>query len=351
MQFDSLLAFLNGLNASVFVIDDRRQILLVNDVGRAIFGESLVGADFVQAVRNPKCLKAIAEVLDGEKTAQTIIRIQNPVRMTIKVVVTRWDARDADALGGDPSAIISLENVSHIYEAEQMRSAFVANVSHELRSPLTTLNGFIETLKGPAKHDEAARERFLSIMETEAQRMNRLIGDLLSLSKVEADAHVRPSEMVDLRSLALQVKKLLEPQAQKENTTIDLTIPDDLDTVVPGDSDQLQQVLINLVENALKYSGRNAQVTVAIHDRKQAMGTRGPAVQIDVTDTGPGIEAEHIARLTERFYRVDKGRSREKGGTGLGLAIVKHIILRHRGKLRISSEVGTGSTFTVLLPR
>lgn len=351
MQFDTLLPFVNGLTASVFVVDADRRVLLANDAARALFGAGLVGVDFVQAVRNPKCLEAIASVLGGEKRSEIVMTMQNPVRTTYKVSVSRLDFSQARPGENEPRAIISLEDVSHIYEAEQMRSEFVANVSHELRSPLTSLNGFIETLKGPAKDDPEARQRFLSIMENEAQRMNRLIGDLLSLSKVEADVHIRPDSTADLRALAEQVVTLLGPLAKREDVQLTLKIPDTMDTVIPGDSDQLQQVLINLTENGIKYGGKGGHVYVELSDRQLAVGARARSVQIDVTDAGPGFEAEHIPRLTERFYRVDKGRSREKGGTGLGLAIVKHIVARHRGRLRINSQVGQGSHFSVVLPR
>ena len=232
-----------------------------------------------------------------------------------------------------------------------MRSEFVANVSHELRSPLTALNGFIETLKGAARDDEEARERFLDIMEREANRMNRLIGDLLSLSKVEADARIRPQEQIDLTLVIKQAITVLEPLAQRENIELRLSIADDFKNLISGDPDQLQQVFVNLVENAIKYGKAGGVVTIAITGKDRAAGVRGPAIQVDISDQGAGIKSEHIPRLTERFYRVDKGRSREKGGTGLGLAIVKHILARHRGRLNVTSEPGKGSTFTVVLPR
>ncbi len=351
MKFDNLLPFLNGLKASIFVVDGQRHVLLVNDAGHELFGGGLVGVDFAQAIRNPKCLRAIGRVLDGKKKSEEIITLQNPVQTTYKVSVTRLGSRQSGGEENQPRAIISLEDVSHIHQAEQMRSAFVANVSHELRSPLTSLNGFIETLKGPAKDDEEARARFLTIMEREAHRMNRLISDLLSLSKVEADAHIRPQDIVDLRSLIQQILTNLEPVAKKDNVVLELQIPDEINMLVPGDGDQLQQVLTNLVENAIKYGGRGGRVTIEFSDQQQMLALKAPALRIDVSDTGSGIKAEHIPRLTERFYRVDKGRSREKGGTGLGLAIVKHIVARHRGRMQITSEIGKGSTFTVLLPR
>ncbi len=351
MQLKLLLPVLNGLTASVFVIDTERQVLLVNDAAIALFGSGLIGVDFVQAVRNPHCLKAISKVLEGRKKAQLVITLHKPVRTTYQVTVTRLGSKVFTAENSQPRAVISLENISHIFEAEQMRSEFVANVSHELRSPLTALNGFIETLKGAAKDDEIARERFLGIMEREARRMDRLIGDLLSLSKVEADAHIRPDEQVEILAVIKQVLSVLEPLAKKENVDVRLDIPDGIGKLVPGEADQLQQVFVNLLENAIKYGGSGGLVTIAVCEKDSTAGVPGPALQIDIIDHGAGIKSEHIPRLTERFYRVDKGRSRAKGGTGLGLAIVKHILARHRGRLQVTSETGKGSTFTVYLPR
>jgi two-component system phosphate regulon sensor histidine kinase PhoR len=348
---ENLLAILNGLAACVFVIDADRQVLLVNDAGRALFGDGLVGVDFVQAVRNPACLGVVNKVLEGRKKANTVITLQNPVRTTYQVTVSRLNLDENFGVNGTAKAAISLENISHIYEAEQMRSEFVANVSHELRSPLTALNGFIETLKGAARDDAVARERFLEIMEFEAKRMNRLIGDLLSLSKVQADEHVRPEGKVDIIAIINQVVAVVEPLAKQENVFIKLEIAPDCKARVIGDEDQLQQVFLNLVENAIKYGGGGGEVAILASSKDRALGIRGPAVCVEVVDQGAGIEPQHLPRLTERFYRVDKGRSREKGGTGLGLAIVKHILARHRGRLQVKSEPGTGSTFTVLLPR
>ncbi len=351
MQLKLLLPVLDGLTASVFVLDAERRVLLVNEAGKALFGSALIGADFVQTVRNPQCLKAISKVLEGAKKAELVITLRKPVRTTYQVTVTRLGSKEFSAEKDQPRAVISLENISHVFEAEQMRSEFVANVSHELRSPLTALNGFIETLKGAAKDDNIARERFLGIMEREAKRMNRLIGDLLSLSKVEADAHIRPEQQVEILTVIKQVLSVLEPLAKKECVDVQLNIPAGIEEMVPGDVDQLQQVFVNLLENAIKYGGSGGLITIAVSEKDSTAGVPGPVIQVDIIDRGAGIKSEHIPRLTERFYRVDKGRSREKGGTGLGLAIVKHILARHRGRLNVTSEIGKGSTFTVCLPR
>ena len=248
-----------------------------------------------------------------------------------------------------PAVILSLRDVSHIEEAERMRSDFVANVSHELRSPLTALSGFIETLKGPASNDDEARERFLDIMEREAARMERLIDDLLSLSKIEVNRNVRPRESIDLTAIMHDVRDIISLKVARNKADITYKFVDD-PVPVQGDADQLVQIIQNLIENALKYAGE-APIYVEQTLLENAPGVLGKAVRIDIKDNGGGIAPEHLPRLTERFYRVDIGRSRGAGGTGLGLAIVKHIVNRHRGRLEIKSKLGEGSTFSVVLPR
>lgn len=228
--------------------------------------------------------------------------------------------------------------------AGAMRRDFVANVSHELRTPLTALMGFIETLKHAARDDPKARDMFLGIMEAEAGRMNRLVRDLLQLSRVEAEERVRPREAVELRGLLEGVISSLRGVAERTGDRVELT---GAAVTVPGDADQLTQVFTNLVENALKYGAAGQVVRVSLSAEETV---RGPAVRVEVADEGEGIDPVHLPRLTERFYRVDTHRSREMGGTGLGLAIVKHIVSRHRGWLRIESEKGRGSRFQVVLP-
>lgn len=230
-----------------------------------------------------------------------------------------------------------------------MRRDFVTNVSHELRTPLTALLGFVETLRGAAKDDPVARDRFLLIMEREAGRMSRLVADLLSLSRVEEDERVRPMAPVDIPAMLEAVIATLEPVIARNGVTIALNLPQET-VVVPGDPGQLRQVFINLIENAIKYGGRDKTVTITLTAPAPEPSLRSDGVSVAMRDEGEGIAAHHIPRLTERFYRVDSHRSREVGGTGLGLAIVKHIVNRHRGRLRIESEPGRGSCFTVVLP-
>lgn len=244
---------------------------------------------------------------------------------------------------------MSFEDITPMEQAGQMRRDFVANVSHELRTPLTALLGFIETLQGPARNDVKAQERFLGIMGAEAERMNRLVSDLLSLSRVEADERVRPIDPVNLSTILQQTRHSLAQLAEDAGIEMSLHLSENSVTV-PGDSDQLRQVLTNLVENAIKYSGRGTCVRITLGTPAYENRLRGQGVRIEVSDNGPGIDAVHLPRLTERFYRVDSHRSRELGGTGLGLAIVKHIVNRHRGRLQVESQQGKGTMFTVILP-
>ncbi|MGI4799713.1 MAG: sensor histidine kinase, partial [Janthinobacterium lividum] len=229
---------------------------------------------------------------------------------------------------------------------ERMRADFVANASHELRTPLASLIGFIETLRGPAADDPDAQHRFLGIMAEQGQRMNRLIDDLLSLSRIELTEHVAPSGLVDLAALTETIGAGLAPLFTARDVTLDSRIEPRLPRIV-GDRDQLGQVLQNLLENALKY-GRDGG---SIHVDARLVARAGiDGIAVGVRDEGDGISALHIPRLTERFYRVNTRRSRAVGGTGLGLAIVKHIVNRHRGHLRIESTEGEGTTVTVWVP-
>lgn len=253
-------------------------------------------------------------------------------------------------IGDQPGVMACFQDVTHVEQAGEIRREFVANVSHELKTPLTALMGFIETLKGPAKDDTAARERFLDIMAAEAHRMNRLVGDLLSLSRVEEDARMRPREPVEVGEVVATVVRNLDDVAKNRGHSVQFE-KSETAINVPADRDQLMQVFTNLVENAVKYGGDDGRVTISITDVDRDFTLRKPAVRITVTDEGPGIDPVHIPRLTERFYRIDSHRSREMGGTGLGLAIVKHIVARHRGRMKIESEIGKGSSFTIILPK
>ena len=330
---------------AVFILDKDRQILFANQAAEKQFGDELVGQSFVRIIRHPECLSAIEEVLQGADRRACTISLEKSYRIIFEVSVV-----DLGKFNDDLSRIVvSLLDISHVYQAEQMRSDFVANVSHELRSPLTSLSGFIETLQGSARNDPTAQERFLNLMQQEAQRMVRLLSDLLSLSKVEANQRVRPDGEADIVSVLKRIMKTLSEQAEKERKTFVFKSEND-HLSIPGSDDELTQVFQNLIENSIKYAAHNTAIEISVKEHESAIGITGNAVSITVSDHGDGIPRQHLPRLTERFYRVDTHRSRDKGGTGLGLAIVKHIVGRHRGRMQIDSEIGEGSSFKVFLP-
>jgi len=254
------------------------------------------------------------------------------------------------AAGGDRRSdilLMTFNDLTPLRRVEEMRADFVANASHELRTPLAALLGFIETLQGPAKDDSAAREKFLAIMQGQATRMARLIDDLLSLSRIELNAHLRPNTLVDLAPIVRQVADGLQMLARDRDVVIKVAAsPEPL--VVLGDRDELIRALENLVENALKYGAAGKRVDITLG--RGQMPTNAPEARITVRDYGPGIAPEHLPRLTERFYRVDVADSRAQGGTGLGLALVKHVLNRHGGRVSIASTPGTGASFTMHVP-
>jgi two-component system phosphate regulon sensor histidine kinase PhoR len=344
MTGEGLSTLLDAIPLPAVLIGRGERILAANDQARALLGQLIVGRHFITALRQPPVLDAIENTLrDGTRRTTRYLGSDGAQDTSFVVTVSRVETDTASG------ALVCFEDITHLEQAGQMRRDFVANVSHELRTPLTALMGFIETLQGPAKGDARATERFLGVMLSEAQRMERLVRDLLSLSRVEADERVRPTDRVDLGKCLSGVGHSLRPVAEAAEVRLALDLPQ-TPVIVPGDLDQLTQVATNLIENAIKYGGKGKTVHVGLATDANALSLRGPAAIITVRDEGPGIDAVHIPRLTERFYRIDSHRSREMGGTGLGLAIVKHIVNRHRGRLRIDSELGQGAEFRVILP-
>jgi two-component system phosphate regulon sensor histidine kinase PhoR len=249
-------------------------------------------------------------------------------------------------VGGAGEVVVAIEDQTEARRAGELHRDFVANASHELKTPLAAVSGIIETLLGHARDDPAATTRFLGMLATQADRMTRLVEDLLSLNRIELNARVAPREPQDLSDVLAEAVETLRPNAEQAGVRLEY-LPPDGRPQVRGDRNELSQLFGNLIENAIKYGGSGAEVRVAAVPRS----ADAPAhLGIAVSDTGPGIARHHIPRLTERFYRVSVRRSREKGGTGLGLAIVKHILNRHRGRLEIESRLGEGSRFTVWLP-
>ncbi len=321
------------------------RIVALNDALAALFGAEIRARHYVTAFRQPSLLDRIEVALaDGTATTGTYVGRQAGRDTTHEVTIS-----PLGAAGDRSGALVVFEDRTHLAEAGERRSEFVANVSHELRTPLTAIVGFIETMRGPARDDREARDRFLAIMDREARRMTRLVDDLLSLSRIEDVERMRPLDAVDVAALVQGAAAGLGPQAELRGVTIGVSGCERA-VFAPGDADQLTQVFANLIENAIKYGRENGQVRVGLEHLDTAAVLTGAGLRVSVRDDGEGIDTRHLGRLTERFYRVDSHRSRGMGGTGLGLAIVKHIVNRHRGRLRIESEPGAGSTFTVYLP-
>ena len=338
-------AIVEQLPDPLIVLGADRSIRRTNAAARTAFG-----ADINAVLRNPGLRAAIDRALAspgiaGPHTAALTLPV--PVLRDVHAMVIPMDPPLSD--GGQ--AVVLLSDRTRERALERMRADFVANASHELRTPLASMIGFIDTLLGPAADDPPAQRRFLGIMAEQGARMNRLIDDLLSLSRIELVEHQAPSQTIDLGPLLTNSAASFEPKLAERSVTLELKLHPELKPVV-GDADQLSQVAQNLIDNAIKYGREGGTVTVQA--APVPAGTRFPSrpgMLLTVTDQGAGIAREHLPRLTERFYRVDKGRSRNVGGTGLGLAIVKHIVNRHRGQLRIDSEAGVGTTISIWLPQ
>lgn len=335
---------LDALPDPILGLDEARAVVLVN----AAAHKALAEPDLPALLRHPALVEALRRS-ESEGSVQTAqIELSVPLPRSFEAQVIPLALADSAM-----RTLVLARDRTRETRLEAMRADFVANASHELRTPLASLIGFIETLRGPAEGDMAAQRRFLAIMAEQAARMHRLIDDLLSLSRIEMVEHAPPSGTVALEPLLRRVAEGFEPRLKPRSTRLELEIEADLPSI-PADVDQLAQVLTNLLDNAVKYGREGGRVRLSARRVEPASGTqrgvRRPGVALAVTDDGPGIAPEHLPRLTERFYRVDAGRSRAVGGTGLGLAIVKHIVNRHRGRLEITSPPGQGARFEVWLP-
>ena len=331
----------------VIVTDQNGRIVAANQALETLFGTAEPRKHLASLIRAPQVLESLDAALAGKGSQRAEFSMMGTPEQNFQAYIAPVEGEE----NKPRAALIVLQDMTKAKRVEQMRADFVANASHELRTPLASLTGFIDTLRGHAKDDPEARDRFLGIMAEQAARMRRLIDDLLSLSRIELNEHVRPSGSINLGDVIEEVTNALTPVADAAHMTIDLVEPMSLPNVA-GDREELVQVFNNLIDNAIKYGKPGMPITVELGTRRAGPGEAGPspAVYVAVKDHGEGIAREHIPRLTERFYRVDVRRSRAIGGTGLGLAIVKHILNRHRGRLAIESKVAEGSTFTVFLP-
>jgi two-component system phosphate regulon sensor histidine kinase PhoR len=335
MTADALLnssVLLDGLAEPAFIAADWR-VRGANAAARALLGEHIDGAPLDDVISHPAALEALERHGAGEAEEVELTGLDGSRRS--------WLMRTAMLAGG--ACLVRFVDRSEARAAEQMRVDFVANASHELRTPLATLIGYAETLREQASDiDSETRERFLAVVHDEARRMQRVVEDLISLSRIEAEKFTAPTDAIELEPLIDHTLQSARRMADERCSTFIREVSNDL-PMVAADRSQVLQLLDNLVINALRYGEPGTPITVSAH-------AEGPMVHLAVTDEGEGIAPEHVARVTERFYRVDTSRSRSLGGTGLGLSIVKHIVERHRGRLNIESELGKGTSVHVLLP-
>ena len=335
-----------GLPGAAIVLDRDGRVVAFNEAATGIAPALSRGEPALIGLRMPELVDAVRRAARRREPQRVEFFERVPLDRWMEAFVTpvRFGA------GGEQPVdllLMTFNDLTPLRRVEEMRADFIANASHELRTPLAALLGFIETLQGTAKDDSVARGKFLDIMQGQATRMARLIDDLLSLSRIELNAHLQPNTPVDLPPIVRQVVDGLQTLARDRGVDIKVTIP--LDPLwVLGDRDELIRALENLVENALKYgaAGKRVDITVSRGQTRAGM----PEGRAAVRDYGPGIAPEHLPRLTERFYRVDVTDSRAQGGTGLGLALVKHVLNRHGGRLTIESTLGAGATFTMHLP-
>lgn len=341
MSPSAFKALLEAFSEPVLVVRDDGMVDTANTAALELFGSRIIGTQLRALLRQPDVTAMLERMIDGADKGSA------PYATAAANGERHWQVT---ACRMDPdSFVVSMRDTSELEAAEAQRRDFVANVSHELRSPLTVLAGFLETLQGAAADDPQARTEFLRIMQAETERMTGLVADLLSLSRVESSARIRPRDPVAIDMVLNATLAALRPQIDQAGLHVTCELPEDLPSV-PGDYDQLVQVYHNLVENALKYGADGGAIAISGMIVPRVPGLDGPALRLSIRDHGEGIDPIHIPRLTERFYRVDRARSRESGGTGLGLAIVKHILGRHRGRLIIRSRPGEGSTFETVLP-
>lgn len=308
-------------------------VTCANTAAKALLGRHIVGEDVRVAIRHRAAADRLSSAAPLPDRPVELVGLGSPDQ--------HWEMRTGETADG--ARIVHLVDQSGNYAAEKMRVDFVANASHELRTPLASILGFIETLSDEAGEDPGLRARFLQVMFAEAQRMQRLVEDLISLSRIEAEKYRLPGDRLDLGELLEDVAAEIRAAGSARAADVGIAIAPDLPQVI-GDEAQLSQLLHNLIGNAMKYGRADTPVRASLSLDRSGL------LRISVTDEGDGIAPQHIPRLTERFYRVDAGRSRSIGGTGLGLAIVKHIVERHRGRLDIASKVGVGTTVSVALP-
>lgn len=338
-------ALLDNIPSPVFVINERGRVAYANRPMRSLVPRAEPGLHFSAIFRAPRFVEAVNKAFNSSPVRDIdFSALFGGTERVLNAHIAQLPP--VSDFGPGAQVLVQIADLSDQRATEVARTDFIANASHELRTPLASILGYIETLRGHAKDDPEARAHFLGIMNSQAQRMQRLVEDLMSLTRIEMAAHSSPSEICDLYDTTREAVRALQPLAEKIGAELNLALPEE-DLALIADRDQIAQVITNLTENALKYGGQGVSVTVSA---ASSVPPRPRMVGIAIEDTGPGIAREHLHRLTERFYRVSAKKSKEQGGTGLGLAIVKHILARHGGELAVESELEQGSSFTIWLP-
>jgi len=331
---EEIKSVLSAMIEGVAVLDSQGRIVLANEGFKKIFNLSeVIGTHYWEVVRSTDLRDLVDKVIKSGESRTIEIKMPSLGGENIYVGT-------AALIGKRKEIVVVLHDITKIKGLEKIKAEFVANVSHELKTPLTTMKGFIETLEdGTIDSKEAGR--FLGIIKKHTNRLINLVSDLLLLSSLEDKTQRLEIENVGLSGLISDISVILKDKADKKSLTLEFVVPDNLPTI-KGDSFLLEQIFANIIDNAINYT-KEGKIKL------EAM-TLDNKIKIEISDTGIGIPAEHLSRIFERFYRVDKTRSRELGGTGLGLSIVKHIVLAHNGEIDVKSEKGKGTTFTITLP-
>lgn len=342
---------IDTLQDPILLIDKEMRVLRVNNAALKLLGSSIARSTIPEVIDSKELVEDISTVLSGTEHLTMEIKLDQESDQYYRANIEKFPIVSSEGI----AAIIVLQNITESKRNETMFADFVANASHEIRTPLTSIVGFIETLQTSAKDDKKARESFLGIMAEQADRMTKLVSDLLSLSKIEQQANKAPRKKIQIKNVITSAEKQVLWAAEEKKISMKTRMPKNI-PLIYGDSAELIQVICNILNNAIKYSPEKSTITTEVKVTSEfpkatrALKKAKKVVSIAIGDQGEGIPRKHLDRLTERFYRVDTARSRKEGGNGLGLAIVKHILKRHRGTLTIDSTIGKGSTFTIILP-
>ncbi len=339
-----LRAILSSMIEGVILINREEKILLLSSPVSQMLdlrSRDAVGKPYWEIIRNKEINEVLSKAFSQRKALRKEVTILFPAEafFSIQVSPVIDESHPKNFFG----VVAVFHDITEIKKLERIRSEFVANASHELKTPLTSIKGFVETLKSGALDDPKMARRFLDIIQTHTERLENLVTDLLRLSSLESKEEVLNIEGISLRQFMDAVVTMYKPQMDKKQQTIEVHVSDQL-PVLFADRTKIEQAVSNLLDNAIKFAPEGGRVSISV-DEDNGL------VRIDVTDSGVGIPQEHLPRIFERFYRVDKSRSRELGGTGLGLAIVKHIAQTHNGRVAVESELNKGSTFSIFLPK